>query len=79
MLGVQPRSKSRLAPRLTTVPAWMQERAELERIQRARLLEAGVPAGQILSPGTRRLAQILDQAFEEFHARLAAEDGPIPF
>ena len=81
MTGVQARKRSKTRPHAgTTVPAWMRDRAALEQIQRARLLEAGVPAGQILSPGTRRLAQILDQAFDEYHRRLAdADQVDIPF
>ena len=81
MADVQGRKRSSTRPHTgTAVPAWMRDRALLEQIQRRRLLEAGVPANQILSPGTVRLARVLDQAFDEFHRRLADADSvDIPF
>lgn len=65
-----------------SIPAWMRDRATLETIRRRRLLDAGI---EPLSPGTRRLAQVLDEAFQKLEQRLAEEhdqdggDASIPF
>lgn len=63
-------------PARKPIPAWMRDRATLVAIRRQRLIDAGI---EPLSPGTRRLARVIDQAFSDLEERLReqrADEAP---